>query len=671
MLTDLPASSYLEQAFLRWVLSKAALPSLKPLVHPQSEVEVQGHRYRVDYEVRGSQLRLAVELDGYAFHSHPTAFTHDRFRQNDLQVEGLVVVRFSYHAVKHETLRCVQQLQAFMRQDPQLQQHIHPNPVIEVPTMDDLPPSLHPDIVDYFDGVRSRLSFSTLRGCQVEALNALDGFFAAGKTHAALVMSVGAGKTALGVATVLKHTQRRALVVTPGSVIRGTFDQAFDHQRVGNALYGLPGGPLIPGSPPPNVLVLDRDDGPIREVPTERLRMADVIITNFHSIGMPGQEGSLLSKLRPQDIDLIIVDEAHIAAADSYQRLFQHFPAARTVLMSACFQRLDGRPIDAEVVYRYRLIDSVADGHAKNLQVHRFDPDPEQTTYEILWPDGLREEIRGRDAVLEVLGNERKLARVTAKSNEPIRSIMRTVRRLLDQQARKLTPVKPRVLFSALGERHAEQISLIANECGIPCDFLHHSMPEGRIKAVRERFESPSGDLQGLVQLRMLGQGYDFPPITVVVPFRPYSSFSEFYQFVGRGIRTIHHPAFTGRVKPGDQTLDVVYHAELGLDPHIQTICEENDMDPQAYGTTEDRKEGKTSEAGESSRDTHWHPEAFVLFEQGQLQERIIHDQQRVEQRRSERELEMFAQKYAQYASNTLNPVPFEQFVLIMRQIRD
>ncbi len=47
---------------------------------------------------------------------------------------------------------------------------------------------------------------------------------------------------------------------------------------------------------------------------------------------------------------MIIVDEAHIAAAKSYQRTFRHFPKARTLLMSACFQRLDGKPIDADVV---------------------------------------------------------------------------------------------------------------------------------------------------------------------------------------------------------------------------------------------------------------------------------------------------------------------------------
>src|SRR6266487_3263072 len=105
-------------------------------------------------------------------------------------------------------------------------------------------------------------------------------------------------------------------------------------------------------------------------------------------------------------------------------------------------------------------------------------------------------------------------------------------------------------------------------------------MPDSRIRSVRARFEQESGDLQGIVRLKMLGQGYDFPPITIVVPMRPYGSFSEFYQFIGRGIRVLQHPALQGRVKPADQFLDIVYHAELGLDEHIDTIYRENDMDP-------------------------------------------------------------------------------------------
>ena len=136
------------------------------------------------------------------------------------------------------------------------------------------------------------------------------------------------------------------------------------------------------------MLTLDREDGAIRDITREQLLAADIILTNFHSLGTGEDPDDLLAKLDPDDIDFIIVDEAHIAAAESYQRTFRHFSGARTLLMSACFQRLDGKPIDADVVYRYRLIDSIADGNAKNLRVHRFAPESEETTYEIVWPDG-------------------------------------------------------------------------------------------------------------------------------------------------------------------------------------------------------------------------------------------------------------------------------------------
>ncbi|MFD6791566.1 DEAD/DEAH box helicase family protein, partial [Streptomyces anthocyanicus] len=193
---------------------------------------------------------------------------------------------------------------------------------------------------------------------------ALANYYASGGRHAAAVMAVGAGKTALGVAAALSFARRRVLVVTPGSVIRGTFAKALDPGMPGNALYGLSGGPLLPGVAPPVTLVLDAQDGQISQVSRERLLAADVLVTNFHSLGSGESETDLLAKLRPEDVDFIVVDEAHIAASASYQRLFAHFRDARTLLMSACFKRLDGKPIDADVVYRYRLVDSVADGSA-------------------------------------------------------------------------------------------------------------------------------------------------------------------------------------------------------------------------------------------------------------------------------------------------------------------
>lgn len=114
--------------------------------------------------------------------------------------------------------------------------------------------------------------------------------------------------------------------------------------------------------------------------------------------------------------------------------------------------------------------------------------------YELRWPDGQLEEIRGRDAVLSLLEDERKLALVMAKSEESIRRILRATKAALERQAAELHPVKPRVLLSALGERHAAQISRLANEAGIPTDYLHHQMSEARIRSVKRRFGEDSGD---------------------------------------------------------------------------------------------------------------------------------------------------------------------------------
>lgn len=585
----LRSDSFLEYAFLRWVLAPAVDLSVTPHVSAQRELQVGGHRYRLDFEFVGSERVIVVELDGFAYHGHRAAFSYDRLRQNDIHGTGRVVIRFSYDSIRLETRRCVEQFQAVLRLDPLLAQFLVSDPEVETPDMDPDPltamnpaQAAHASALtdNYFDQVNGRLNMKTLRDCQTQAFAALANYYRAGGQRAACVMSVGAGKTALGVAASLAFSRQRALVLTPGSVIRGTFDKAFDHTQVGNVLYGLPGGPLIPGMPPPSVRTLDRDDMAIRDVPREQLLAADVILTNFHSLGTGESPDHLISKLAPGDIDFVVVDEAHIAAAESYKRAFAHFSGARTLLMSACFQRLDGQPIDADVVYRYRLIDSIVDGNAKNLRVQRFAPDVAQTTYEIVWSNGLREEVRGRDALMEVIADERKLANITAKSTEPIRQVVRTVRRALDRQTEMVYPVKPRVLFSALGKRHAEQIATIATDEGIPSDYVHHSMTSRQIRDIRDRFEQDSGDLQGLVQLRMFGQGYDFPPICVVVPMRPFGSFNAFYQFIGRGIRVLTHPALAGRVGPGEQWLDIIYHSELGLDDHIETVYRENDMDP-------------------------------------------------------------------------------------------
>lgn len=58
-----------------------------------------------------------------------------------------------------------------------------------------------------------------------------------------------------------------------------------------------------------------------------------------------------------------------------------------------------------------------------------------------------------------------------------------------------------------------------------------------------------------------------------------------------------------------------------------------------------------------------------MLFERGAIEQRVVHDELRVEQRRQEREREALAQRYATYAQTAEAPVTFDQYAEIMRQL--
>lgn len=679
------STSFLEYAFLKYVLEPATHPSITSVIHPQYKVEADNHTYYVDYVLAGQRLQVAIELDGYAFHSDRSAFSYDRLRQNDLQAEGLTILRFSYDNVRTQTARCIEQLQVVMHQDPLLHQYIKVDYIVPVPQMDPSPlyalqltprhkPPFAEQRTDFFVEARRRLNVDVLRTAQREALYALTNYFIGfnKEKQAACVMAVGSGKTVLGIAATIAFTQRRAMIVTPGNVIRDTFEQALDAQAIGNAFYHLPSGPLLPGCRAPRVVILDREDVAISSISREHLLSAEIIVANYHSLGDGSAPGDLLAKLQPDDIDFLIIDEAHIAASTSYQRLFRHFFRAQAILMSACFRRLDGKPIEAEVVYRYRLIDAITDGVAKSLMVHRHIADPNQIVYEVVYPDGSRSEITGKDNLLEIVQDERKLSVITAKSLEPIRRVMKIVRKQLDIQTNLLFPVKPRVLFSALGEQHAAQIAQVAREFGIPCAHLHHKMGQTRLRRLRERFERDSGDLQGLVHLRMLGQGYDFKPITIVVPMRPYGSFGEFYQFIGRGIRILTHPELDTASK---QRLDVIFHSELDLERHLEDLRNENDIDPLIYETFSDEDilldEVVLEDSNQDREEISSRPDVFVLTTPGKAESGVLHTPQQIERRQQEREREASAADYARYVESSPTPISFEEYLEIVRQMRD
>lgn len=69
--------------------------------------------YRLDFAL--PPQRIAVEIDGHAYHSGPDVFTRDRVRQRHLELAGWRVVRFSGREACNDPHRCVRETAAFVR----------------------------------------------------------------------------------------------------------------------------------------------------------------------------------------------------------------------------------------------------------------------------------------------------------------------------------------------------------------------------------------------------------------------------------------------------------------------------------------------------------------------------------------------------------------------------
>jgi very-short-patch-repair endonuclease len=91
--------SLLEARMLRLCRLHPTAPA--PLVN--RDLRVAGRTYETDF--RWPDRRLVVETDGFAFHGDPRSHERDRQRDQDLQLRGWRVYRFTWRQVTREPWR--------------------------------------------------------------------------------------------------------------------------------------------------------------------------------------------------------------------------------------------------------------------------------------------------------------------------------------------------------------------------------------------------------------------------------------------------------------------------------------------------------------------------------------------------------------------------------------
>ena len=214
--------------------------------------------------------------------------------------------------------------------------------------------------------------------------------------------------------------------------------------------------------------------------------------------------------------DLMIIDEAHHATADGYERAMKQWPGP-VLGMTATPWRLSEKEgfdhlFDEEELH---CGPQVADLQSNNyLCLARVRVPPEE------------DQIRGGQVASTFDFSEAGIEQANEGSDIWTTGALRFWQKHGDNR---------QTVIYAVTVQHAQNLVDVFNDAGIPAGaLLSKTPPDDRAKLIRD-FQS--GVLRALVNVAVATEGFDLPDAACVVLTRPTMSLSLYLQMVGRGLR--------------------------------------------------------------------------------------------------------------------------------------
>ncbi|WP_051237159.1 DEAD/DEAH box helicase [Paenibacillus pinihumi] len=365
--------------------------------------------------------------------------------------------------------------------------------------------------------------------------------------HKIIVLPTGTGKTGTMGLAPYEISDGRVLIITPGKVIREGVSDEFDTRTPFN--FWTKRKVILDDTKLPNVY---RYAGYQTAADKRRimgyLNKSDVVIANIHKVYSSTSRKALVNILDSNHFDMIIIDEAHHSAADSWLKTLKHFNAKKIVKLTATPIRGDDKEIDGEIIYKYELADAIKDGLVKNIVAEDY------TTEKLEFlVDG---QLVDKEAALEAM-DKKWVTRSVAYSAACNRTIVQmSIKRLNEKRLQGLA--HHQIIAVTCDIEHAKEVKALYEEYGLNSAVVSSDDPENAEDVI---IEYKKGQLDVVVNVNMLGEGFDHPNISIAAIFRPFRTLAPYAQFIGRALRKIHE---------GNDAIDnishVVYHKELGLD---------------------------------------------------------------------------------------------------------
>lgn len=253
--------------------------------------------------------------------------------------------------------------------------------------------------------------------------------------------------------------------------------------------------------------------------------------------------------LAPDQFDIVIVDEFHHAASDSYRRLLAHVQPTELLGLTATPERMDGQSVlgwfDDRIAVELRLWDAIDQQRLVPFIYYGVDDGSDLRSVP----------RRGREYDTEALGQ------AYTSDDRWIRNVIRETRRLVPDEG------SLKALGFCASVSHAEFTAAAFSRAGIPSAALSgHTSAEERRNILNDLRE---GRLKVIFSVDVLSEGVDLPEVNTVMLMRPTQSATVFLQQLGRGLRKREGKDaclvldFIG-VQSDDFRFDLRYRALLG-----------------------------------------------------------------------------------------------------------
>lgn len=342
-----------------------------------------------------------------------------------------------------------------------------------------------------------------------------------------IVLPVGCGKSGLIAVAPYAVSAMRALVIAPGTRIRG---QLGNDLRANSATNFYERCAVFGGNEefPETVVVASG------RVNLDDIRHCDIAVANIHQIA--GEENRWLDELDRDFFDLILVDEAHHNTAASWQQVKARFPDARIVNFSATPMRADGGLMEGRVIYSFPVLRAIEAGYVKRLRATMLRP----TELRFVDRSGGQERMIGPDEVRQLGETDAEFRRGIVMSDETLGSIVDQSIAELRRLRQETGEARLKIIASAVNLDHCIQITEAFRARGLRAAYVHSREGQAN-ERVFQQLESH--ELDAIVQARMLGEGFDHPFLAVAMVGSIFANLSPFVQFVGRIMRAIEQNA--------------------------------------------------------------------------------------------------------------------------------